>query len=387
MSYEQRYAQCNINQRKTSATPQPLPALYEEWEYRAQQILPRGPFDYIAGGAGSEDTMRANQEAFRQWRIVPHLPRDVSQRDLTVTLLGHTFPAPFFLAPIGLQGIAHPTGELGTARAAARLRIPFILSTVSSRSIEEVAAVMKNSPRWFQLYWPTNLDIMMSFVRRAERAGYTALVVTVDYPVHPWKERNIRNQYAPFTVGEGMKNFTTDPVFRSLLKEPPEQDLQAAISLFGRLFPNPSLSWNDLSFLRKQTNLPIIVKGILDPKDAELALQHRMDGIVVSNHGGRQIDGEMAALTALPIICDVVKGRIPVLMDSGIRRGSDVIKGLALGAAAVLLGRPYSYGLVVAGEKGVLQVMNNLISDIDATLANMGYRSISEIDSSVLELI
>lgn len=387
MSYEQIYAHFDKNQRKKSITTQSLPASYEEWEYQAQQILPRGPFDYIAGGTGSEDTMRANQAAFLHWRILPHLPRDVSQRDLTVTLLGHTFPAPFFLAPIGLQGIAHPDGEVGTARAASSLQIPFILSTVSSRSIEQVATVMKNSPRWFQLYWPTDVDVMVSFIRRAEKAGYTAIVVTIDYPAHPWKERNIRNQYDPFTVGQGMANFTSDPVFRSLLKQPPEQDMKAAISLFGRLFPNPHLTWNDLPFLRKLTNLPIILKGILNPKDAELALQYGIDGIIVSNHGGRQVDGEIAALKALPIIYDVVKGQIPVLMDSGIRRGSDVIKGLALGATVVLLGRPFIYGLAVAGEKGVIQVMKNLISDIDVTMANIGLTSINDINLSVLELI
>lgn len=387
MNCEQNSAPFKIDHKKKSVTAPSLPVSYEEWEYQAQQILPRGPFSYIASGAGSEDTMRANQEAFRHWRIVSSLPRDVSQRDLTVTLLGYTFPAPFFLAPIGLQGIAHPDGELSTARAASRLQIPFILSTVSSRSMEQVAAVMKHSPRWFQLYWPTDTDIMMSFVRRAEKAGYTAIVVAIDYPVHPWKERLIRSHYNPFAIGEGMANFISDPAFRSLLRHPPEQDKKAAIALFNRLFPNPHLTWNDISYLRKCTNLPIIVKGILNPKDAELALQYGMDSIVVSNHGGRQVNGEIAALEALPTICSIVKQRIPVMMDSGIRRGSDVIKALALGAAAVLLGRPFIYGLAVAGEKGVSQVMNNLISDIDVTMANIGLRSISEIDSSILDLI
>ncbi|MDF2635984.1 MAG: hypothetical protein K0R78_2858 [Pelosinus sp.] len=380
------YNQTDLYQGK-SATVNSFPASYEEWESKAEQILPAGPFGYIVGGAGSEETMRTNIKAFIYWRIKPHLPRDVSKRDLTVTLLGHNFPTPFFLAPIGLQGLANSTGELGTARAAAKLKIPFILSTVSSYPMEDVAVVMKNSPHWFQLYWPNDLDLMISFVRRAEKAGYSVIVVTIDYPAHSWKERNIRNNYNPFNIGEGMANYTSDPVFRSMLKQPPEQDRKSAISLFNQLFPNPHLTWDDISFLRKHTKLPIMVKGILNPKDAQLALQHGVDGIIVSNHGGRQVDGEIAALEALPMICDVVKGRIPVLMDSGIRRGSDVIKALALGADVVLLGRPYIYGLAVAGEKGVMQVMKNLIAEIDATMANIGRTSIAEIDFSLLEWI
>lgn len=377
----------DFDQGKKSTASNQLPVSYEEWECSAEQILPPGPFGYIAGGAGSEETMRTNRTAFHYWRLQPHLPRDVSQRDLTVTLLGHEFPTPFFLAPIGLQGVANSIGELGTARAAARLKIPFILSTVSSYSMEDVATVMKNSPHWFQLYWPTDLDLMISFVRRAEETGYTAIVVTIDYPAHSWKERNIRNNYNPFKIGEGMGNYISDPVFRSMLKQPPECDMQPAISLFNRLFPNPYLTWDDISFLRKHTKLPIIVKGILTPNEAQLALQCGVAGIIVSNHGGRQIDGEIAALEALPRICDVVKRRIPVLMDSGIRRGSDVIKALALGADVVLLGRPYIYGLAVAGEKGVMQVLNNLISEIDVTMANIGCTSIAEIDFSLLQWI
>jgi len=365
----------------------PLPASYEEWEYKAQQILPAGPFGYISGGAGAEDTMRANRKAFLDWRIQIQTLRDVSERDLTVNLFGNKFPAPFFLAPIGLHGVAHPDGELGTAWAASDLGIPFIFSTVASYSMEDTADVMGHSPHWFQLYWPKSHDITINFIQRAENAGCTAIVLTVDYPVHSWKERNIHNDYSPFTSGEGMGNYISDPVFRAMLKQPPEEDMKAAISLFGRLFPNPHITWNDLSFLRKHTKLPIILKGILNPKDAQLALQYDIDGIIVSNHGGRQVDGEIAALKALPMICDVVKGRIPVLMDSGIRGGSDVIKALALGADAVLLGRPYIYGLAVAGAKGVKQVMTNLISDISITMAEIGVTSISEIDNSILEQV
>ncbi|MBD0384083.1 alpha-hydroxy-acid oxidizing protein [Paenibacillus sedimenti] len=371
-------------QRQYSPAAQPLPVSYYEWEYRARQALPNGPFGYIAGGAGSEDTMRANSDAFLRWRIQPRLLNDVSKRDLTVTLFGQTFPVPFLLAPIGLQEIAHPDAESGSARAAAELGVPFILSTPASRSIEKVAEVMGNAPRWFQLYWGKDFDVVASMVQRAEKSGYTAIVVTIDLPVRGWRERDIRNHYYPARAGVGTANFMTDPVFRSKLKQPPEKDMDAAIALFLSIYFNPALTWNDLPLLRQYTKLPILLKGLFAPQDAEMALQYGMDGLIVSNHGGRQLDGELAALDALPKISEVVQGRIPVLMDSGIRGGDDVIKALALGASAVLLGRPYIYGLAVAGEQGVKQVLSNLITDIDLSLANTGRKSISEINRSLL---
>jgi isopentenyl diphosphate isomerase/L-lactate dehydrogenase-like FMN-dependent dehydrogenase len=364
-----------------------IPISIQDWDYWARQVLPNGPFGYIAGGAGSEDTMRANREAFRQWRIQPRMLKDVAERDLKISLFGETFPAPFLLAPIALQEIAHPDAELASSRAAAQFGVPFILSSFSSRSIEEVAAVMGNAPRWFQLYWPKDLDVMISFVQRAEKAGYTAIVLTVDLPVFGWKERDIRNQYFPASAGLGTANYMTDPVFRSKLKKPPAEDMEAAIDYFLDIYLNPALTWDDLPILRKHTNLPILLKGILNPKDTELALQYGIDGIIVSNHGGRQLDGEISSLNALPKIAEVVQGRITVLMDSGIRNGSDVIKALALGASAVLLGRPYIYGLAVAGEQGVKQVISNLITNLDLVLANTGKKSIAEINRSLLEQV
>lgn len=361
-----------------------LPVSYYEWEYRARQILPNGPFGYIAGGAGSEDTMRANEDAFLLWRIQPRLLNDVSNRNLSITLFGQTFPVPFLLAPIGLQEIINPEADFGSARAAASLGVPYVLSTPASRSIESVAAVMGDSPRWFQLYWGSDLDVAGSMVQRAEKAGYTAIVVTVDLPARGWRGRDQRNQYFPARAGVGTANFMSDPVFRSKLKQSPEQNFDAAVDLFLSIYFNPALTWNDLPILRKYTKLPILLKGILAPEDAELALHYGMDGIIVSNHGGRQLDGEIAALAALPKICEVVKRRIPVLMDSGIRGGDDVIKAIALGASAVLLGRPYIYGLAVAGEQGVRTVLTNLISEIDLSLANSGKKSISEINQSLL---
>jgi lactate 2-monooxygenase len=367
----------------TGPTPS-LPVSFEEWEFRACQVLEKNAFDYIAGGAGREDTIRANRDAFYSLRLQPRMLENVSERDMSVTLIGQTFPTPFLLAPISIQGIAHSAGELASARAAASFGVPFILSTVSSWPIEEVAAAMENSPRWFQLFWGKDMEINASLVQRAERSGYTAIVVTVDLPVYGWRERDVRNGYVPFLKGQGLANFFTDPVFRSKLKVPPRKDLQAAVALFGSIFFNPALTWNDLPVLRKHTKLPIFVKGILHPLDAEQALEKRMDGIIVSNHGGRQVDGAVASLDVLAEICDAVKGRIPVLMDSGIRGGADVLKAIALGASAVLLGRPYIYGLAVAGEAGVKSVIGHLRSDVDLTMANVGSRSIKDINRSLL---
>lgn len=373
--------------RNVSSHVQKLPVSHDEWEYRARRILPDGPFGYISGGAGSEDTMRSNREAFFEWNIRPRKLRDVSKRNITVSLFGQTFPAPFLLAPIGVQEIAHPHGDLASAKAAAETGIPFILSTHSSYSIEDVAAVMGKCPRWFQLYWPKDRDIMISFVRRAEQAGYSAIVVTLDLPEQGWRERDIRNGYHPSKKGLGIANFLTDPVFRSKLKLPPEKDMNTAIAFFIDIFHEPSLTWNDLACLRAHTNLPILLKGIVDPRDAELAVQYGADGIIVSNHGGRQLNGEIASLKALPKISETVQNRIPVLLDSGIRGGSDVIKALALGASAVFLGRTYIYGLAVAGSSGVRRVISHFIRDIDISMTNAGIKSISDIDRSLLQHI
>ncbi|MBY8914812.1 alpha-hydroxy-acid oxidizing protein [Bacillus sp. YC2] len=385
MNNERMYARFNSRDRQVSSPAQRLPVSHDEWEYTARGILPDGPFGYISGGAGTEDTMRSNREAFFEWNIRPRKLRDVSTRDLTVSLFDQTFPAPFLLAPIGVQEIAHPDADLGSAKAAAESGIPFILSTHSSYSIEDVAAVLGDTPRWFQLYWPKDRDIMVSFVQRAEKAGYSAIVVTLDLPEQGWRERDIRNGYSPSKAGLGTANYMSDPVFRSKLRQSPEKDMQAAIAFFLDIFNEPTLTWNDLPYLRKHTNLPILLKGILDPRDAELALQYGANGIIVSNHGGRQLNGEIASLKALPKISEAVQGRMPILLDSGIRGGSDIIKALALGASAVFLGRTYIYGLAVAGAAGVKQVISNFIKDIDISMTNAGVKSIADIDRSLLQ--
>lgn len=361
-----------------------LPISYEEWKARASTVLDKGVFDYIAGGAGAGYTMLANREAFYYWRILPRVMVDVSDRNLEVMLFGIKIPYPILLAPVDRQDLYHPEAELASARAAASLGVPFILSTFSSRSIEQVAAVMGNSLRWFQLYMGKDPDVTLSMVRRAEVSGYTAVVVTVDRPVQGWRELTLRDLYPPVIFNRAVANFFTDPVFLSRLSKSPQEDPQSAIDLVSHIAHNPSLTWKDLLFLRKQTRLPILVKGILNPEDAQKALENGADGVIVSNHGGRHLDGAVASLDALPKVADLVQGRIPVLMDSGIRRGADVIKACALGASAVLVGRPYIYGLAVAGEVGVRRVVRNLIADTDITLANSGRKSISEVNRSLV---
>ena len=364
-----------------------IPASLEILEQKAKEILPPPAFDYVAGGAGGEDTVRANRQAFYRWRIVPRMLRDVSKRELSVEVLGERLPAPVILGPVGVQGILHANGEIASARAAAGLGLPFVLSTASSRTIEEVAqaaGAAGGGPRWFQLYWGKNPDLTANMLERAEQAGYRVLVVTLDTTMLAWRERDLQHAYLPFILGQGIANYLSDPVFRGLLPQPPEQNPAAAIQLWASLFSNTALTWNDIPFLRKHTRLPIILKGILHADDAARAVDAGVDGIIVSNHGGRQVDGATASLDALPVIARQVNGRVPVLFDGGIRRGADILKALALGARAVLLGRLYTWGLAVGGELGVLDVVTNLLADFDLTLALSGHVCCRDLDPSAL---
>ena len=349
-----------------------VPVSPEELERRAREALSREAFGYLSGGAGGEDTMRANLDGFRRWRIEPRVLRDLSSRNWHTTLLNTPLPAPVLLAPIGVQGILHPDAELATARAAAALGVPIVLSSASSVPLEDVAVVMGDAPRWFQLYWSSDPDVAASFLVRADRAGYRAIVVTVDCPILAWRERDLANAYSPFLHGHGIANYVSDPAFRARLARPPEQDPAAAIRRFTETFGNAALTWNDLPFLRRHTSLPIVLKGILSPDDAARAVDAGVDAIVVSNHGGRQVDGAVGAMDALPRVLDRVGGRIPVLLDGGVRRGADAVKALALGASAVLLGRLYAWGLALAGEAGVREVLLNFLADLDLTLGLAG---------------
>jgi lactate 2-monooxygenase len=371
--------QMEIYQAGLTGKKPELPLTAEELELKARGVLPPEAFTYVAGGAGNEDTVRANREAYRRWRIVPRFLRDVSRRDLSTTVLGKRFPVPIMMAPIGVQSMLHADAELAVARAARSLGVPLILSTVSAKPMEAVAAAMGEVPHWFQLYWPGDPEVAASFVTRAEKAGFSAIVVTLDTYLLGWRERDLQLGWLPFLHAQGLANFLTDPVFRASLSTPPEKDPVPAVRRFLEVFSNPALTWKDLAFLRRHTRLPILLKGILHREDAMLALEHGVEGIIVSNHGGRQVDGAIASLDALPGIVDVVGSRADVLFDGGIRRGSDVFKAMALGAKCVLLGRPYCYGLALGGEDGVQEVVMNLLADADLTLGLAGCSSYSEV--------
>ncbi len=361
-----------------------LPITVSELEEAARKELSPEAFGYVAGGASSEATMRANREAFARWQIVPRMLRDVSVRDLSSSLLGTSMPAPIMLGPVGVQSIVHPEAELAVARAAAAAGLPSVLSTAASHTIEQVAEAMGEASRWYQLYWPKDRELAASFVQRAGAAGYAAIVLTLDTWMLGWRPRDLQSAYLPFLKGEGVANYLSDPVFRAALERSPEEDPGAAIGHWALQFSNPTISWEDLAWLREQTELPIVLKGILHEDDARRALDAGMDGLVVSNHGGRQVDGAIASLDALPAVREAVGESFPVLFDSGIRTGADVFKALALGADAVCIARPYVWGLALDGQAGVEHVLRCLLADFDLTLALSGYTTIAQVDRSAL---
>lgn len=364
--------------------PPLIPVGVDDLARRGAEAMSPEARGYIVGGAGGGDTMEANRNAFKRWRIVPRMLQDVSRRSLRSELLGMEMPAPILFAPIGVQSMVHPEGELVPARAAAKLGMPFIHSSAASRTIEEVAEAMGDADRWFQLYWSKNPDICCSFLQRAEKSGYKAIVVTLDTPLLGWREWDLQNAYLPFLFAEGIANYLSDPEFRKALPKPPEEDRETAVRYFLSIFASTAYTWKDIAFLKKCTKLPILVKGILHPDDARRALDQGVSGVMVSNHGGRQVDGSIAALDALPGVVDAVAGQVPVIFDSGIRRGVDVVKAIALGAKAVLLGRPYVYGLALGGEAGIREVVLNLLADLDLTLGLIGKSSFAELNRSDL---
>jgi lactate 2-monooxygenase len=361
-----------------------LPFSFDDWEAQAKASLPETAYWYIAGAAGGGSTMRANREAFERVKLRHRVLNDVSVRDISTEVLGTTTAAPFMLAPIGVQGIMHADGERAPAKAAAAAGIPFTLSTVSSVTIEEVAQIMGDAPRWFQLYPARSREIAESMLRRVEASGYTAIMVTLDTPVLGWREQDLRLGYLPFLEGKGIVNYLSDPVFRASLAKSPEEDPRAAILQFLGVFTNPTFGWSDVDWLRSQTSLPLLLKGVVHPDDARKAIDHGVDGIVVSNHGGRQLDGEIGTLDALPSIVEAVDDAASVLVDSGIRHGADVIKAIALGAKSVLLGRPYAYAMAGHGEAGVRHLIRTMMAEIDLELALCGLTSIKGINRSLL---
>ncbi|MBA0050083.1 alpha-hydroxy-acid oxidizing protein [Streptomyces sp. AJS327] len=346
----------------------------------ARQRLDPGAYGYLAGSAGSGATHRANRESFDRHRLIPRMLTDATERDLRTSVLGTHAPAPVLLAPVGVQSIVHPDGELATARAAAALGVPFVLSTASSYTLEEVAeAAGPGAPRWFQLYWPEDDQVCLSILGRARAAGYTTLVVTLDTWTLAWRPQDLDQSYLPFLRGVGTAIPFSDPAFRAGLPAPPEEDLTSAVLHWVPMFTGRDRSWDRLTFLRAHWQGPLVVKGIQHPDDARRAVDAGVDGVIVSNHGGRQVDGAVAALDVLPEIAQAVGERTEVLFDSGVRTGSDVLKALALGARAVLVGRTFAYGLAHGGEEGVLHVLRSLLADLEITLGLSGHRTPAEL--------
>jgi isopentenyl diphosphate isomerase/L-lactate dehydrogenase-like FMN-dependent dehydrogenase len=356
-----------------------FPMAFAELEARAAHALSPSVLSYVAGGAGSEHTQRANVDAFGQWGLIPRMFVGASQRDLTVELFGMTLPSPLMMAPIGVLGICaqNEHGDLASAAAAARTGVPMIASTLSTDPMEEVAAQFGGTPGFFQLYTPTDRELAASLVSRAEAAGYRGIVVTLDTWLTGWRPRDLAASNFPQLRGHCLANYFSDPVFRALLGQDPADDMAGAVGLWARLFGNP-LTWDDLPWLRSLTTLPLLVKGICHPDDARRAKDGGVDGIYCSNHGGRQADSGLPALDCLPGIVAAADG-LPVLFDSGIRSGADVIKALALGATAVGVGRPYAYGLAIGGVDGVVHVLRSLLAEADLIMAVDGYPTLADL--------
>jgi lactate 2-monooxygenase len=361
-----------------------LPMVYGELETRAAQALPPSILSYVAGGAGDEATQRGNVEAFGDWGLVPRMFVGAKERDLSVDLFGLNLPTPLFLAPVGVIGICSQDGhgDLATARAAAKTGVPMVASTLTVDPMEQVVPEFGDTPGFFQLYTPTDRDLAASLVQRAEAAGFKGIVVTLDTWVTGWRPRDLSTANFPQLRGHCLANYFTDPVFRKLLGKAPEEDPMAAVGLWAQLFGSP-LTWDDLPWLRSLTKLPLIVKGIQHPDDARRALDGGVDGIYCSNHGGRQANGGLPALACLPGVAEAA-GDVPVLFDSGIRSGADVIKALALGATAVGVGRPYAWGLALDGADGVVHVLRTLLAEADLIMAVDGYPTLADLTPDTL---
>ncbi|MEO6244474.1 MAG: alpha-hydroxy-acid oxidizing protein [Opitutaceae bacterium] len=363
-----------------------LPISLDALRELARRALPADAFAYI-GAAGAEKTLAANLTDFDRWQLVPRMLTNIATRSLATTIHGQPSTAPLIVAPIGLHELYHPEGELPSARAAAARRIPFTLSVQSSRTIEDVSLAMGDAPRFFQLYWSRDRELTRSFIHRAEAAGYSALVVTLDTRLLGWRPRDLDLGHNPFLHGKGLANYFSDPVFRAALARPPEEDHTAAVKHFLGVFNDPTLVWEDLAWLRAQTKLPITLKGILHPDDARRAVDCGVDGLIVSNHGGRQVDGSISAIGALPAIASAIGKKITVGLDSGVRTGADALKALALGADYVGLGRPCVYGLAAAGESGVGWVLDNFLAEFDLTLALSGLTSPAQLAPDFLRAV
>ncbi|HMQ08954.1 MAG TPA: alpha-hydroxy-acid oxidizing protein [Saprospiraceae bacterium] len=395
-----------------------IPADFQTLENKAKSILSKKAFAYIAGGAGMQNTVKNNTSAFSSIFIQPRMLRDASSCDMSVSISGKKQPFPFLLCPIGVLELAHKDADMAVGRAASKEKIPFIFSNQASVSMEKVSQTMNDGTRWFQLYWSKSDDLVKSLVHRAEQCGCEAIVVTCDTTLLGWRPMDLNLAYLPFLEGKGIDQYTSDPIFQSLVDAgsflPPSGKTKAnfqgllslirlnvrypgsfianlrsgkalrAVSTFTNIYSNPALSWKEVEKLKKMTDLPIFLKGINHVDDAKKASDHGVSGIIISNHGGRQVDGAIATALTIKAIRQITKDRLTLLVDSGIRGGSDIFKALALGADAVCIGRPYVYGLAIAGEEGVRQVIRNLIAEFELTMRLSGCNQISDINENMI---
>ena len=419
-----RRTQSDIYRAGIAGTRPRVPVDPDALEAAARRALSAEAFAYVAGGAGAERTVAANRAAFGRWQVWPRPLRDVAERDLSVEFLGVRRPTPLLLAPLGVMELAHRDAAVAVARAAASSGVPYTHRTQASVPMEEVRDAAPGGARMFQLYWSASDDLNASLLRRAEASGCEAIVITLDTHLLGWRTRDLDLAYLPFTRGLGIAQYTSDPVFQQLVREraraargPAEavrltpktvaagisiarkggpltgaglrENLRsplprAAVETFLDVFSTPALTWEMLARAREWTSLPIILKGIVHPDDASRALDAGVDGVWISNHGGRQLDQSVPTLAVLPAIADRVAGRVPIVFDSGVRGGADAFIALALGATMVALGRPSAYGLAVAGEQGVAEVIRNVLAELDITLGLSGHTAIADVDRAAL---
>jgi isopentenyl diphosphate isomerase/L-lactate dehydrogenase-like FMN-dependent dehydrogenase len=355
------------------------PVDFASLERAAAEVLPAFVQSYVAGGCGDESTQRANVDAFSRYAIVPRMLVGATERDLSVSLFNMALPTPLFMCPIGVIGLCSQDfhGDVAVAKASAQTGVPMVASTLTQDRLEDVVPHAGETPGLFQLYTPNDKDLAASFLARAERAGYRAVVVTLDTWVTGWRPRDLNAGNFPQLRGYALENYFTDDIFCKRLAKPPKEDLRAAAIEWTRVFAN-CLHWDDLSWLRSLTTLPILLKGIQHPDDVRKARDYGIDGIYCSNHGGRQANGGLPALDALPAVVEAADG-MPVLFDSGVRSGSDVAKALALGATAVGIGRPYAYALAVGGTDGVVSQLRSLLAELDLLMAIDGFPAIADL--------
>jgi lactate 2-monooxygenase len=395
-----------------------IPADPDRLKLAAKNVMTPKAYAYVEGAAGMEETKVDNERMFSSVKIVPRMLRNIESRDTSTTIFGRKIPSPLILSPVGVLELAHRSADLGVARAAAKASLPMIFSNQASFPMEEMAGVMGENPRWFQLYWSKSDQLVRSFISRAESCGCGAIVVTLDTTLLGWRTRDLDLGYLPFLEGKGIAQYTSDPVFQKIIDDfipgdTPRRELSwqavsglismvnhypgrgffrklrsgrpvKAVQTFIGTYSNPRTTWNDLKFLRGLTKLPIVLKGILHPADAKMAIDEGMDGIIISNHGGRQVDGAISTFEALPAIVSAVPKDFPVLLDGGIRGGADVFKALALGAKAVCVGRPYVYGLALGGQHGAYEVLRNLMADFELTMGLAGCADVKTITKEFL---